>query len=110
MRHFHLTRNMNWRPIINVDKLLTLVPAPEREAGDDLVPVVDTLRAGYGKVLGSGKCVVCVVLRSCVCCLLKLRYSAGCPLSLSSSRHDSCQKRQSKSCFVRRVPAPTYIL
>ncbi|KAF8169412.1 ribosomal protein L18e/L15P [Pholiota molesta] len=41
MRHFHLTRNQYWRPIINVDKLWKVVP------------VIDTLRFGYGKVLAT---------------------------------------------------------
>ncbi|KIY47910.1 hypothetical protein FISHEDRAFT_74248 [Fistulina hepatica ATCC 64428] len=54
MRRFHLTRNMQWRPTINVDKLWTLVPAEQHELSGDLAPVVDTLQAGYGKVLGNG--------------------------------------------------------
>jgi large subunit ribosomal protein L27Ae len=57
MRHFHLTRNQHWRPIINVDKLWSLVPAEEKKgltAKSDVVPVIDTLRHGYGKVLGNG--------------------------------------------------------
>ena len=57
MRRFHLTRNAQWSPIINVDKLWTLVPQEEREVlekNSDLVPVIDTLRHGYGKVLGNG--------------------------------------------------------
>ena len=57
MRHFHLTRNSHWRPTINVDKLWTLVPAEERQGlteDSDVVPVIDTLHAGYGKVLGNG--------------------------------------------------------
>ena len=57
MRHFHLTRNQYWRPIINVDKLWTLVPAEEKKGlteNSEIVPVIDTLRYGYGKVLGNG--------------------------------------------------------
>jgi hypothetical protein len=57
MRHFHLTRNAHWRPIINVDKLWSLVPAEEKKgitANSSVVPVIDTLRFGYGKVLGNG--------------------------------------------------------
>ena len=60
MRRFHLTRNLQWRPIINVDKLWTLVPAEEKEGlteSSEVVPVIDTLRHGYGKVLGNGQCV-----------------------------------------------------
>jgi large subunit ribosomal protein L27Ae len=58
MRHFHLTRNVYWRPIINVDKLWSLVPAEEKKKhskDSEVVPVIDTLRHGYGKVLGNGK-------------------------------------------------------
>lgn len=58
MRRFHLTRNAQWRPIINVDKLWTLVPEEEKEGlaeDSEVVPVIDTLEHGYGKVLGNGK-------------------------------------------------------
>ena len=57
MRHFHLTRNQHWRPIINVDKLWSLVPEEQKKGlteNSDIVPVIDTLRFGYGKVLGNG--------------------------------------------------------
>lgn len=57
MRRFHLTRNSQWSPIINVDKLWTLVPEEEKKglsSESDVVPVIDTLAAGYGKVLGTG--------------------------------------------------------
>ena len=58
MRHFHLTRNSHWRPIINVDKLWTLVPDEEKKGlteNSQVVPVIDTLAHGYGKVLGNGQ-------------------------------------------------------
>lgn len=58
MRHYHLTRNMEHRPVINLDKLWTLVPAEQRKglsASSTEVPVIDTLLAGYGKVLGKGR-------------------------------------------------------
>jgi large subunit ribosomal protein L27Ae len=58
MRRFHLTRNAQWRPIINVDKLWTLVPEEEKEGlteDSEVVPVIDILQHGYGKVLGSGQ-------------------------------------------------------
>ena len=60
MRHFHLTRNQNWRPTINVDKLWSLVPEEQKKGlteDSDIVPVIDTLRFGYGKVLGNGRSV-----------------------------------------------------
>jgi large subunit ribosomal protein L27Ae len=58
MRRFHLTRNQYWRPVINVDKLWSLVPEEEKKdltETSEVVPVIDTLRYGYGKVLGNGK-------------------------------------------------------
>ena len=61
MRRFHLTRNASWRPIINVDKLWTLIPAEQKKdltETSEVVPVIDTLRHGYGKVLGKGQYVV----------------------------------------------------
>ena len=58
MRHYHLTRNAHWTTIINVDKLWTLVPAAEKESlteSSDVVPVIDILQHGYGKILGNGQ-------------------------------------------------------
>jgi large subunit ribosomal protein L27Ae len=60
MRHFHLTRNSYWRPVINLDKLWSLVPEEEKKdltEDSEVVPVIDTLALGYGKVLGKGLCV-----------------------------------------------------
>ncbi|KAG8992066.1 60S ribosomal protein L28 [Tulasnella sp. JGI-2019a] len=57
MRHFHLLRNQIWRPVINVEKLWTLVPKEEmakHKPDSNVVPVIDTLRHGFGKVLGKG--------------------------------------------------------
>lgn len=57
MRRFHLTRNLQWRPVVNLDKLWALVPEEEKKdlkEDSDIVPVVDTLALGYGKVLGKG--------------------------------------------------------
>ncbi|UZJ52322.1 hypothetical protein CBS101457_001642 [Exobasidium rhododendri] len=58
MRHYHHTRNAYFCPIINLDKLWTLVPAEQREglsASSTEVPVIDCLAAGYSKVLGKGR-------------------------------------------------------
>ncbi|KAH8917911.1 hypothetical protein BT69DRAFT_1248267 [Atractiella rhizophila] len=56
MRYFHKTKNQFWRPVINIDKLATLVPAEQKKAASgDKVPVIDTLAAGYGKVLAKGR-------------------------------------------------------
>lgn len=41
--------------MINVDKLPTLVPKEQLGKSDDLVPVINTLQAGYGKVLAKGR-------------------------------------------------------
>lgn len=58
MRHFHLLRNPQHKPIINLDKIWTLVPAEVRRnttSSSTEVPVIDTLAAGFGKVLGKGR-------------------------------------------------------
>ena len=56
MRHFHLTRNAEHRPVVNIDKLWSLVSAEHKAlATGDAVPVIDTLALGYGKVLGKGR-------------------------------------------------------
>jgi large subunit ribosomal protein L27Ae len=58
MRHFHLTKNAHWHPIVNVDRLWSLVPEAEKKGlteNSQVVPVIDTLQHGYGKVLGNGK-------------------------------------------------------
>lgn len=51
MRHFHYTRNKYHCPTINLEKIWTL---PMAEAQGNNLPVIDTLQAGYGKVLGRG--------------------------------------------------------
>uniref|UniRef100_A0A8C4VWW5 Large ribosomal subunit protein uL15 n=2 Tax=Gopherus TaxID=38771 RepID=A0A8C4VWW5_9SAUR len=59
MRHYHLKKNQNFCPTVNLDKLWTLVSEQTRlhyaknQAG--LAPVIDVVRAGYYKVLGKGK-------------------------------------------------------
>lgn len=60
MRYFHKQQNHFWKPIVNIDKLWSLVPAEEREAylagkKTDTVPVLDLLPLGYSKVLGKGR-------------------------------------------------------
>jgi large subunit ribosomal protein L27Ae len=58
MQRLHLTRNAQWRPTVNVDKLWTLVPEEQKQGlteHSEIVPVVDTLALGYDKVLGRGK-------------------------------------------------------
>ncbi|KAI0845376.1 ribosomal protein L18e/L15P [Daldinia vernicosa] len=60
MRYFHKLKNHFWKPIINLDKLWSLVPAETRDAyisGEkkDTAPVIDLLPLGYSKVLGKGR-------------------------------------------------------
>lgn len=60
MRYFHKQQNHFWKPIVNLDKLWTLVPEDKRDAllkgsSPSSAPVIDTLAAGYGKVLGKGR-------------------------------------------------------
>merc|ERR1711964_904556 len=60
MRYFHKQKNHFWKPVINLDKLWSLVPTETREsyiAGvkKDTVPVLDLLPLGYSKVLGKGR-------------------------------------------------------
>ncbi|KAL1984696.1 hypothetical protein VTN96DRAFT_8822 [Rasamsonia emersonii] len=61
MRHYHLLRNKEWKPVINLDKLWTLVPEETRNkylsenASPDTAPVIDLLSLGYAKLLGKGR-------------------------------------------------------
>ncbi|KAJ2759647.1 60S ribosomal protein L28 [Coemansia nantahalensis] len=58
MRYFHKTQNQFWRPVVNVDKLWSLVDAESRAkaaATKGLAPVVDVLKSGYAKVLANGR-------------------------------------------------------
>jgi len=57
MRYFHKTQNQYWKPTINTDKLITLLPKDQQQAEGDseLVPVIDCIAHGYAKVLAKGK-------------------------------------------------------
>nr|AGE89255.1 ribosomal protein L27Ae [Cryptocaryon irritans] len=58
MRKFHLKRNTIWCPIVNLDKLWTLVSEETRRKysdSKDKVAVIDVTKAGYSKVLGKGR-------------------------------------------------------
>lgn len=59
-RYFHKQQLHFWRPTLNLDKLWTLVPEEKRESylsssSSSAAPVIDTLAAGYGKVLAKGR-------------------------------------------------------
>ncbi|KAI1275416.1 60S ribosomal protein [Xylaria sp. FL0933] len=60
MRRFHLLRNQQWNPTVNVDKLASLLPQDMRDkyvSGEakDTAPVIDLLALGYSKLLGKGR-------------------------------------------------------
>ncbi|KAL8695371.1 MAG: hypothetical protein Q9219_001463 [cf. Caloplaca sp. 3 TL-2023] len=60
MRYFHKTQNQFWKPVINLDKLWSLIPLEKRDEyladkKGDTAPVLDLLPLGYSKVLGKGR-------------------------------------------------------
>ncbi|GMF07111.1 unnamed protein product [[Candida] boidinii] len=58
MRYFHKQRNHFWKPVINLDNLWSLVENKDeklKSSSTDAAIVIDTLAAGYGKVLGKGR-------------------------------------------------------
>jgi len=57
MRHYHLQRNQDFCPTINIDRLWSLVSEQTRKNYanvKDKAPVIDVTKAGYFKVLGKG--------------------------------------------------------
>ena len=58
MRVFHLKKNIHYRPVINLDKILTLVPKDVVEkaktSNSDEKLTIDVTKYGYYKVLGKG--------------------------------------------------------
>lgn len=63
MRYFHKQQNHFWNPVINLDKLWSLVPAESRDKylskqAGDVAPVIDLLALGYSKILGKGRYVL----------------------------------------------------
>lgn len=58
MRHFHLSKNKYFCPIVNLDKLWSLVGEEARLAAakdSSSAPVIDVTQHGYFKVLGKGQ-------------------------------------------------------
>jgi len=58
MRVFHLKKNPRWRPVVNLDKVWSLVTEETRKKyadSKDKVPVIDVTKAGFFKVLGKGR-------------------------------------------------------
>ncbi|KAJ4366277.1 60S ribosomal protein L28 [Neocucurbitaria cava] len=68
MRHFHLQRNHEWKPVVNVDKLLSLIPNEHREkftsSDSKTAPVINLLNHGYAKLLGKGRITIPVVIQA----------------------------------------------
>jgi len=56
MRYFHKTMNKFHCPIVNIDKLWSLVPEAVKEKvdGDSSAPLLDVTQHGFFKVLGKG--------------------------------------------------------
>ncbi|KAF7806040.1 U-box domain-containing protein 36 [Senna tora] len=55
MRYFHKLRNKFYCPIVNIDKLWSLVPQELKDkASKDNAPMIDVTQYGYFKVLGKG--------------------------------------------------------
>ena len=57
MRTFHLKRNLQFCPTINVDRLWSLLPEgvyEQAKAGSEQAPLIDVTKLGYFKVLGKG--------------------------------------------------------
>ncbi|KAH9638238.1 hypothetical protein HF086_013676 [Spodoptera exigua] len=59
MRNYHVRKNKLFNPVLNLDKLWTLVSEQSRlkyaSATDGKVPVINIVKAGYYKLLGKGK-------------------------------------------------------
>ena len=66
MRVFHYKKNVHFRPVINLDKILTLVPKEVVEQAktskDPLT--IDVTKFGFYKVLGKGKLPFQVVVKA----------------------------------------------
>ncbi|BAT99487.1 60S ribosomal protein L27a-3-like [Vigna umbellata] len=57
MRYFHKLRNKFHCPIVNIDKLWSLLPQEAKDKAlksKDTAPVIDVTQHGYFKVLGKG--------------------------------------------------------
>ncbi len=57
MRTFHLKRNLQFCPTINVDRLWSLLPEgvyEQAKSGSEQAPLIDVTKLGYFKVLGKG--------------------------------------------------------
>jgi large subunit ribosomal protein L27Ae len=67
MRQFHVLRNRNYCPSINVDKIFNAAGPGVYEAakdGDGKAPVIDLVKLGYFKLLGNGRINVPVIVKA----------------------------------------------
>nr|WCZ58288.1 60S ribosomal protein L27a [Paratrimastix eleionoma] len=56
MRHFHLRPCVEYTPVINIEKLWSLVSEKKQtQVPAGKMPVIDCVKAGYFKVLGKGR-------------------------------------------------------
>ena len=64
---FHYKRNIHFRPIINLDKVLTLVPKDviaQASKSKDQALTIDVTKYGFHKVLGKGQLPFPVVIKA----------------------------------------------
>ncbi|KAK2397940.1 60S ribosomal protein L27a [Trifolium repens] len=56
MRYFHKLRNKFYCPIVNIDKIASLIPqdVKDKAAKEKKAPVIDVTQFGYFKLLGKG--------------------------------------------------------
>ncbi|XP_043695679.1 60S ribosomal protein L27a-3-like [Telopea speciosissima] len=55
MRYFHKLRNKFYCPIVNIDKLWSLIPQEAKDkASPENAPMIDVTQYGFFKVLGKG--------------------------------------------------------
>ncbi|KAJ6778538.1 60S RIBOSOMAL PROTEIN L27A-3 [Salix koriyanagi] len=74
MRYFHKLRNKFYCPIVNIDKLYSMVPQDVKDkATKDTVPVIDVTQFGYFKVLVTW--IDGLMMLIMLCCLKMLVYA-----------------------------------
>jgi large subunit ribosomal protein L27Ae len=63
MRHYHMKKNQNWKPSVNLHQLAKLIPADQAAASKKgaALPVIDLLSHGFAKLLGNGEIMPCIV-------------------------------------------------
>ena len=67
MRQFHLLRNRDFCPTINVDKIFNAAGPGVYEAAKNVggkAPVIDLVKLGYFKLLGNGQINVPVIVKA----------------------------------------------